>query len=105
MNNFLRSTTLGLSLTLGLITLGAYSTNAKAADAPDRATVEKWIEEYLLEHPEVIEQANAVLAERREIEKMNKVESFAESISKAATKDPLIHVAGNPMAPVTIIEL
>ncbi len=93
---------------IALVALGLFATptlSAQAADGPNKATVEKWVHEYLVENPEVIQEAMMVLQERQELARIDRVRIFANEMSEFAKKDKLIHVAGNPMAPVTVIEL
>lgn len=88
---------------LGFTALAVFPTQAQ--NGPDKATVEKWVHEYLVENPEVIQEALMVLRDRQEQARLDGVRAFAKEISADAKTNKLIHVAGNPMAPVTVIEL
>jgi len=84
---------------------GALASPAAAqANPPDKAAVEAIVREYLLAHPEVIEEAITVLRDRREKEaaaaQAKAVEENRSQIFDSANQ----MVLGNPNGPITLVE-
>lgn len=90
-------------LLLGTLLLAPFA--ATAADtAPDRATVETWIKEYLVENPEVIVEALEVLQTRQAAIEERQQRDLIAAMDMQFQNDPLTYVAGNPDGDVTIYE-
>ena len=75
-----------------------------AAASPDRDAVRKIVREYLLEHPEVIEEAVRILQARREAEQQNRTRAAIAAHDKALLAHPMSPVSGNPKGDVTLVE-
>ncbi len=75
-----------------------------AAAPPDRDAVRKIVREYLLEHPEVIEEAIRVLQARREARKQDRVRAALREHDGVLRSHPMSPVSGNPKGDVTLIE-
>ncbi len=75
-----------------------------AAASPDRDAVRKIVREYLLEHPEVIEEDIRILQARREAEQQNRTRAAIAAHDKALLAHPMSPVSGNPKGDVTLVE-
>ena len=75
-----------------------------AAPAPDRDAVRKIVKEYLLEHPEIIEDAIRVLQARRESQERDRVQASLRQHGEALRAHPMSPVSGNPNGDVTLVE-
>ena len=75
-----------------------------AASPPDRDAIRKIVREYLLEHPEVIEEAIRVLQARREARKQDRVHAALREHDSALRSHPMSPVSGNPKGDVTLVE-
>ena len=75
-----------------------------AAAMPDRDAVRKIVREYLLEHPEVIEEAIRGLRAKRESQKQTRVRAALRQHDKALRSHPMSPVSGNPKGDVTLVE-
>ncbi|MEO1642630.1 MAG: thioredoxin domain-containing protein [Pseudomonadota bacterium] len=76
----------------------------QSADAPNKEAVEEIVREYILENPEIIEEALIALQAKRELE-----EQTANSLALAANADALFNTetdysVGPADAPVTVVE-
>ena len=70
----------------------------------DREAVRKIVREYLLEHPEVIEEAIQVLQARRESREQDRARAALLEHDKALRSHPMSPVSGNPKGDVTLVE-
>ena len=70
----------------------------------DRESVRKIVREYLLEHPEVIEEAIQVLQAKRESREQDRVRAALREHDKALRSHPMSPVSGNPKGDVTLVE-
>ena len=70
----------------------------------NREAVRKIVREYLLEHPEVIEEAIQVLQARRESREQDRVRAALLEHDKALRSHPMSPVSGNPKGDVTLVE-
>ena len=75
-----------------------------AAAMPDRDAVRKIVREYLLEHPEVIEEAIRGLRAKRESQKQTRVRAALREHGTALRSHPMSPVSGNPKGDVTLVE-
>ena len=75
-----------------------------AAPGFDRDAVRKIVREYLIEHPEVIEEAIQVLLAKRESRKQDRVRAALRDHDKAFRSHPMSLVSGNPKGDVTLVE-
>ena len=70
----------------------------------DREAVRKIVREYLLEHPEVIEEAIQVLQAKRGSREQDRVRAALREHDKALRSHPMSPVSGNPKGDVTLVE-
>ena len=77
---------------------------AESPPAPDRAAIQEIVREYLIEHPEIIEQAFGVLRERREIERRAQARAAIAQNGEALHAHPMSPVSGDPEGDVTVVE-
>jgi protein-disulfide isomerase len=86
----------------------ASATGAQAQDKPDgkldRPAIEAIVKDYLLEHPEVIEDAINVLQERRATAEAEKQKQAVAANADQIISAPQNAVLGNPQGDVTIVE-
>lgn len=69
-----------------------------------RTQIESIVREYLLENPELLQQAYEVLQERARLQQEETVKTAIAENSAAIFKSPGDHVAGNPNGNVTVVE-
>jgi len=94
-----------LALAAGLIvTLGAFAGHAQSISDAQRSDIEKIIREYLIAHPEVLQEAMAELEKKQAADEAAKnlaaVKDNAETIFNSSRQV----VAGNPQGDVTFVE-
>ena len=82
---------------------------AGRADSPpapelDREAIGQIVREYLIEHPEVLEEASQVLQQRREIAQRERSRAAIMANGEALRAHPLSPVSGNPEGDVTVVE-
>lgn len=92
-----------LSISLPMTACGEEASSATAVGA-DKAQVEKWVHEYLVENPEVIVEAMQVLQARQAALEAEQTETAVAALDGIYRNDPLTYVAGNPDGDVTIYE-
>ena len=101
----MRTRLLGVLLAAAAAIVG---TDARADSAPaaafDRDAVREVVREYLIENPEVIEEAIQVLQARREIERQERSRAAVAANGEALRAHPLSPVSGNPDGDVTVVE-
>ena len=78
--------------------------HAESLPAPDRDAVREIVREYLIEHPEVIEEAMAVLGERRELERRARARDVIAQNGEALLAHPMSPVSGDADGDVTVVE-
>ena len=71
---------------------------------PDKEAVRKIVREYLLEHPEVIEEAIHALNARRQADQAARTRDALVKNRVALTGHPMSPVSGNPDGDVTLVE-
>jgi protein-disulfide isomerase len=98
MNRFLP---LGLALALGLCVAPAH---AQSFSSPQRTEIEKIIKDYLLAHPEVLQEAMAELEKKQQVAETEKARSAITNHSDALFNSPRQVVLGNPQGDVTFVE-
>ena len=87
----------------------ALFTTASRADSPpapalDKEAIGQIVREYLIEHPEVLEEAMRVLQQRREIEQRERSRAAIVANGEALRAHPMSPVSGNPQGDVTVVE-
>jgi protein-disulfide isomerase len=91
----------------GLIGCGVtFSTTTRAAEAPalDKAAIEAIVKDYILEHPEVIEQAQTILENRHAAEAEVAQKKALATVAPVLFDSPNQVVLGNPKGDVTLVE-
>jgi protein-disulfide isomerase len=88
------------------LALGASVTPARAENfsAPQRTEIEKIIKDYLLAHPEVLQEAMAELEKKQQVAETEKARSAIKNHSDALFNSPRQVVLGNPQGDVTFVE-
>ena len=77
---------------------------AQAEEKLDRAAVEAIVKDYLIQHPEVIEEAMSALQERRAAAEAERQKKAVSENSDSLVNAPQNAVIGNPDGDVTLIE-
>lgn len=88
------------------IMMPAPESRAQSAPDPnlDRKAVGEIVREYLLENPEVLEEAMQILRQRREEERLSRARAAIAENDRALRAHPLSPVSGNPEGDVTVVE-
>ena len=93
---------------LAIATAAAFTPDSRAESSAtpvlDREAVRNIVREYLLEHPEVIEEAIQVLQAKRESQEQDRVRAAHREHDKALRFHPMSPVSGNPKGDVTLVE-
>jgi len=93
----------GLATALTLITAGAVVAEAQIMSAQDREAFGAQVRSYLLENPEVLEEAQRVLEERRATAAADRDAQLVLANWDALYKDPMNPVLGNPEGLLTVV--
>lgn len=95
-------------LLAGLVGLGfaglAPATTGAAETAPDRAAIEKIVHEYIVSHPEVLEEAMAALEKKQAQDAAAGLARQIEEKKAVLFESPRQVVLGNPKGDVTLVE-
>jgi protein-disulfide isomerase len=94
----------GLATALTLITSGAMATDIAAMSPQERETFGAEIRTYLLENPELIEEAQAVLEERRAAAAQERDAQMVVDNIEALHGDEMSPMIGDPSAPFTVVK-
>ncbi|MCY4382835.1 MAG: DsbA family protein [Nitrospinae bacterium] len=96
---------------LSAIALASNEAKPKAAPAPtlvaqsiEKKQIEKIIREYLIENPEVLEEALQALQVKRQARRLAAAQTSIRKYRKQIYEDPADTVGGNPKGDVTIVE-
>jgi protein-disulfide isomerase len=98
MNRFLAP---ALALALGATLAPAH---AQSFSPPQRTEIEKIIRDYLLAHPEVLQEAMAELEKKQQAAESAKARSAIKSHAEALFNSPRQVTLGNPQGDVTFVE-
>jgi protein-disulfide isomerase len=98
MNRFLA---LAFALAFGL---SAVPAGAQNFSEPQRTEIEKIVRDYLLAHPEVLQEAMAELEKKQQVAEAEKARSAIKNHSDALFNSPRQVVLGNPQGDVTFVE-
>ena len=90
-----------LAVALGLAALPA---RAQDFSATQRGAIEKIVRDYLLAHPEVLQEAMAELEKKQQLAETEKARSAIKNHSEALFNSPRQVVLGNPQGDVTFVE-
>ena len=86
------------------LTFGATAGHAQSFSAPQRTEIEKIIKDYLLAHPEVLQEAMSELEKKQQVAEAEKARSAIKNHSDALFNSPRQVVLGNPQGDVTFVE-
>jgi protein-disulfide isomerase len=90
---------------LGLFPILTLAESPPASSDPAfQQAVEQVVEQYLLTHPEVIEQTLQTLQAKREAEERDRVRQIIATKQVDLLNDPASPVSGNPKGDVTVVE-
>lgn len=92
------------ALLLALSAAGGAIAADPTPSQPSKEAIEKIIRDYLLEHPEVIEDAIHVLRARKEAEEEKKAGAALAANEAALYRNPMSPVSGNAQGDVTVVE-
>jgi protein-disulfide isomerase len=90
-----------LAVALALMALPAAAQDFSTAQ---RGEIEKIIKEYLIKHPEVLQEAMAELEKKQQLAETEKARSAIKNHSDALFNSPRQVVLGNPQGDVTFVE-
>jgi protein-disulfide isomerase len=94
-----------LALAAGIIlTLGAFAGHAQTISDAQRGDIEKIIREYLIAHPEVLQEAMAELEKKQAAEEAAKNLAAVKDNAETIFNSPRQVVTGNPQGDVTFVE-
>ena len=97
-----------LALLLAIVTAASFITVGRAEQpsipALDRDAIRKIVRDYLVEHPEVIEEAMKVLRGRQELAQRKRASAAIADDSEALRAHPMSPVSGNAGGDVTVVE-
>src|SRR6476660_9493445 len=94
-----------LALTAGIIlTLGTFAGHAQAISDAQRGDIEKIIREYLVQHPEVLQEAMAELEKKQADDEAAKAQAAVKDNAETIFNSPRQVVIGNPQGDVTFVE-
>jgi len=94
-----------LALAAGIIlTLGAFAGHAQSISDVQRGEIEKIIREYLIAHPEVLQDAMAELEKKQAADEAAKNQAAVKDNSETIFNSTRQVVAGNPQGDVTFVE-
>jgi protein-disulfide isomerase len=88
------------------VALGLAAVPARAQDfsTAQRGEIEKIIKDYLIAHPEVLQEAMAELEKKQQLAETEKARSAVKNHSEALFNSPRQVVLGNPQGDVTFVE-
>jgi len=87
-----------------VLTLGAHAGHAQTFSDAQRSGIEKIIREYLVQHPEVLQDAIAALEKKQAADEAAKHEAAVSDNAHAIFNSPRQVVSGNPNGDVTFVE-
>jgi protein-disulfide isomerase len=94
-----------LALAAGIIlTLGAFAGHAQNISDAQRGDIEKIIREYLIAHPEVLQEAMAELEKKQAAEEATKNQAAVKDNAETIFNSTRQVVTGNPQGDVTFVE-
>ena len=89
---------------LAIVTAIAADGRAETPAAPDRGAIEGIVRDYLLNNPEIVEQALRLLQEERQAEARARAEAAIRENGEALRAHPMSPVSGNAEGDVTVVE-
>jgi protein-disulfide isomerase len=82
----------------------AVPASAQSFSEPQRGEIEKIIKDYLIKHPEVLQEAMAELEKKQQMAEAEKAKSAIKNHSEAIFNSPRQVTLGNPQGDVTFVE-
>jgi protein-disulfide isomerase len=82
----------------------AVPASAQSFSEPQRGEIEKIIKDYLIKHPEVLQEAMAELEKKQQLAEAEKARSAIKNHSEAIFNSPRQVTLGNPQGDVTFVE-
>ncbi len=95
---------LASSAMIAAIELGAKSAQAAANPAASKESFESIVREYIINHPEVIEEALRLGEIRRDAQEKERARQSILAAREELLSDPATPVAGNPTGTVSVVE-
>ena len=97
---------LALAALTGLVLIAdvAAQEHAQTPPTPDRNTIETIVRDYLLNNPEIIDEAMGRLQAKREAEKQSRTRAAIKQNSGALRAHPMSPVSGNAYGDITVVE-
>jgi protein-disulfide isomerase len=94
-----------LSLAAALaLAAGTTAVQAQNFSAPQKSEIEKIIKDYIIAHPEVLQEAMAELEKKQAVAEAEKARTAVKNHSEALFNSPRHVVLGNPQGDVTFVE-
>ena len=94
-----------LALAAGLLlTFGAMAARAQSFPDAQRSEIEKIVREYLIQHPEVLQDAMSALEKKQAADEALKNKAAIKDNAEAIFSSPRQVVTGNPQGDVTFVE-
>src|SRR5437868_8669843 len=94
-----------LALAAGIIlTLGAFASDAQSISDTQRGEIEKIVRDYLIKHPEVLQEAMAELEKKQAADEAVKNQAAVKDNAEIIFNSPRQVVTGNPQGDVTFVE-
>jgi len=94
-----------LALAAGLmLAFGAFAGHAQSISGEQRGEIEKIVREYLIKHPEVLQEAIAELEKKQAAAEAEKHQSAVKDNAEALFQSKRHVVVGNPQGDVTFVE-
>ena len=105
-NEMLHVSNLVLSALTALVLMAgvAAESRAQTPPGPDRDAIEAIVRDYLLENPEIIEEAIALLRTKRHAEERARAQAAIRENGEALRAHPMSPVSGNADGDVTLVE-
>ena len=95
---------LAVSLAAAAFAFATVPASAQDFSTAQRGEIEKIIKEYLIKHPEVLQEAMAELEKKQQLAETEKARSAIKNHSDALFNSPRQVVLGNPQGDVTFVE-
>jgi protein-disulfide isomerase len=94
-----------LALAIGLMMpLGSLASHAQSFSDGQRGEIEKIIHQYLVEHPEVLQEAIAALEKKQAAAEAERHQTVVKDNAEALFRSPRQVTVGNPQGDVTFVE-
>ena len=87
-----------------MLSVGVISGHAQSISAAQRGEIEKIVRDYLISHPEVLQEAIAALEKKQAAEEAQKHQAAVKDNTEALFNSPRHVVVGNPQGDVTFVE-